>query len=96
MDGEGSSADASCLGSLMLSMMNETHETLQATDVRFWSREAIDFVKATSWATAEELFEVEVLLSGEKSRLTAAVSTHSCQVLGAQKPLSHSVQRVAC
>ncbi|KAH9205179.1 hypothetical protein DL95DRAFT_397905 [Leptodontidium sp. 2 PMI_412] len=57
IDGEGSFADASSLGPLMLSMMNETQETLKATGVRFWSHEAIDFVDATSWATAEELFE---------------------------------------
>ncbi|PVH68123.1 hypothetical protein DL98DRAFT_522942 [Cadophora sp. DSE1049] len=63
MDGEGSSADASCLESLMLSMMNETQETLKATGIRSWSHEAIDFVKATSWATAEELFKHPFLSS---------------------------------
>ncbi|KAH7393721.1 hypothetical protein BKA64DRAFT_746734 [Cadophora sp. MPI-SDFR-AT-0126] len=57
MDGEGPSADASSLGPLMLSMMNETQETLKATGVHPWSHEAINFVEATSWATAEELFE---------------------------------------
>jgi hypothetical protein len=46
----------------MLSMMNETQETLKTTGMHYWSHEAIDFVEATSWATAEELFEVGVLL----------------------------------
>ncbi len=77
----------------MLSMMNETQETLKAAGVRPWSHEVIDFVEATSWATAEELLDVRVLLSGEKSRLTPAFSTHSWRILGAQKPLSPFAKR---
>lgn len=94
MDGEGSSADASCLGSLMLSMMNETHETLQATDVRFWSREAIDFVKATSWATAEELFEHSFLSSPRgPETLVALCAASSLLIKREAKPLEAFSER---
>lgn len=61
----------------MLSMMDETQATLRVAGVHSWSHEAIDFVEATSWATTEELFEVEVLVFDEKSRLTPTSSTHS-------------------
>ncbi|CZT41139.1 uncharacterized protein RSE6_00834 [Rhynchosporium secalis] len=60
IDGEGSSADVSSLRPLILSMMNETQETLEATGVRAWSHEVIDFLEATSWATAEELLDVRI------------------------------------
>lgn len=56
-DGEHTSTNSESLGTLMLRMMNETRESLATTTVS-WSAEALDFVKATSLASPDELSDV--------------------------------------
>ncbi|KAH9204391.1 hypothetical protein DL95DRAFT_398561 [Leptodontidium sp. 2 PMI_412] len=94
IDGEGSSADVSSLRPLMLSMMNETQETLKATGVRSWSHEVIDFVEATSWATTEELFEHTFLTNpGGSETLVALCEVSSFMIKRDVKPLEAFSER---
>ncbi|KAL2066280.1 hypothetical protein VTL71DRAFT_2351 [Oculimacula yallundae] len=94
IDGEGSSADVSSLRPLILSMMNETQETLEATGVRSWSHEVVDFVEATSWATAEELLDHIFLANpGGSETLVALCEASSLMIKRDVKPLEAFSER---
>lgn len=55
VDGEEISANVSCLGALILTLLNETQEPIKSAAC---STEAKDFVEAASWQTVDKLLEV--------------------------------------
>ncbi|KAH6698089.1 hypothetical protein BKA61DRAFT_622623 [Leptodontidium sp. MPI-SDFR-AT-0119] len=58
-DKEYISADSKSLSTIMLQMMNEKRESLEASP-KGWSAEAVHFVEATASATPEELSDVSL------------------------------------
>ncbi|KAH6704237.1 hypothetical protein BKA61DRAFT_618186 [Leptodontidium sp. MPI-SDFR-AT-0119] len=69
---EDNSVDSKSLSTIMLQMMNEKRETLEASPDG-WSAEAVHFVEATATATPEELSDVSLpnLYSGSLLRLAS-------------------------
>ncbi|PVH68541.1 hypothetical protein DL98DRAFT_630505 [Cadophora sp. DSE1049] len=75
-DKENISEDSESLGTIMLQMMNEERETLEASPDG-WSAEAVHFVEATATATPEELSD-HIFLSRSSS---AEVLTPLCTLV---------------
>ncbi|KAH6704207.1 hypothetical protein BKA61DRAFT_618091, partial [Leptodontidium sp. MPI-SDFR-AT-0119] len=61
-DKENISEDSESLGTIMLQMMNEKRETLEASP-EGWSAEAVHFLEATASATPDELSDVRFTTS---------------------------------